>query len=91
MLPVSLFWQPLGFRQISSPAAKMDVRQAAQTVSSLFSGQIALVLGKHFVADYKLFHRRRAQQRRVKVGMQLPMSMLPFSVDWNGAPCQPME
>ena len=45
----------------------------AQPLGCLLRRQIALRLGEHFVADHEFFDRGRAQQRRIKVRMQLPV------------------
>ena len=54
----------------------MDVADGAQSFGSLLGGQIALSFGQHFVANHKLADRRGSQQRRIKVGMELPVVMV---------------
>ena len=54
----------------------MDVADGTQSFGSLLGGQIALGFGQHFIANHKLADRRGAQQRRIKVGMKLPVVMV---------------
>ena len=51
----------------------MDFGRGAQMFGSGFWRQVALRLGKHFIADHELAHTGRAQQWRIKMRMQLPM------------------
>ncbi len=53
----------------------MDVADGAQSFGSLLGGQIALSFGQHLITNHKLADRR-AQQRRIKVGMKLPVVMV---------------
>ncbi len=54
----------------------MDVADGAQSFGSLLGGQIALSFGQHLITNHKLADRRGAQQRRIKVGMKLPVVMV---------------
>jgi len=56
----------------------MNVTDCAQTVTGLLSGQITLGFRQHFIPDHKLAHRRRTQQWRIKMRMQLPMAVVLF-------------
>ena len=53
----------------------MDVADGAQSFGSLLGGQIALSFGQHLITNHKLADRRE-QQRRIKVGMKLPVVMV---------------
>ncbi len=53
----------------------MDVADGAQSFGSLLGGQIALSFGQHLITNHKLADRRGAQ-RRIKVGMKLPVVMV---------------
>ena len=54
----------------------------------LLCRQITLGLGEQLIADHELAHRCRSQQRRIEVGVQLPMVAV---IVVEGAPCQPIE
>ena len=51
----------------------MHFRQLAQSTCGLLGSQIALRLAEHLVADHELLDGGRAQQRRVEVGVELPV------------------
>jgi len=58
----------------------MNFRQRPQPLGCLLCCQVALGFGQHLVADHELFHSGRAQQGRVKVGVQLPVRVLTIGV-----------
>src|SRR6476619_4761889 len=51
----------------------MNLRQAATGICSLLWRQIALSVCEHFITDHKFLDRRRPEQWRVEMGMELPM------------------
>ena len=53
----------------------VHLAQLAQALGGRFGGQVALRHGQHLKADHELAHRGRAQQRRVEMGVQVPLRM----------------
>ncbi len=69
----------------------MDVADGAQSFGSLLGGQIALSFGQHLITNHKLADRRgEQQQRRIKVGMKLPVVMV-FVVKRRAVPAHGVE
>mgnify|MGYP000620958469 CR=1 FL=1 len=60
---------------LDSGAGLGDLQGAGNGGGSLFGGDVALRRGKHLVSDHVLFYGRAAQQRRVKVRVQVPIGM----------------
>src|SRR5690606_24705082 len=59
--------------------------QAAQVSRRRLGREVALGLGQHLVADHELAHSCRAQQRRVEVGMKLPV-LVTARITWCAVP-----
>ena len=57
-------------------ASVVLLRQGAQPGGGLLGGEVALGFGQELEADHELAHRRRAQERRVEVGVELPVCLL---------------
>jgi len=53
----------------------MDLAQTSQALRSVFWSNVPLRHREHFIPDHELLHRRRAQQRRVVVGVEVPLRM----------------
>ena len=54
----------------------MRLWQRSQPLCGLLCRQVSLGFGQHLVADHKLSHCGRAQERRVKVRVELPVRKL---------------
>ena len=63
----------------------MDIADCAQTLCCLFCGQVSLGLCQHFITNHKFTYGGGAQQRRIKVRVQLPVLIL-FAIKWRAVP-----
>ncbi len=63
----------------------MDIADCAQTLCGLFCGQVSLGFCQHFITNHKFTYGGRAQQRRIKVRVQLPVLIL-FAIKWRAVP-----
>lgn len=63
----------------------MDITHCTQAFCGLFRRQITLGFRQHLVADHKFTYGRGAQQRRIKVGVQLPVLIL-FAIKGRAVP-----
>lgn len=70
---------------LHSGFAKMDIADCAQTLCCLFCGQVSLGFCQHFITNHKFTYGGGAQQRRIKVRVQLPVLIL-FAIKWRAVP-----
>ena len=69
----------------------VDGVDGAQPLGGFLGGQVALGLGEQLVADHELADAGRPQERRVEVGVELPVARSSAASPSNGAWCQPIE
>ncbi len=62
----------------------MDIADCAQTLCCLFCGQVSLGFCQHFITNHKFTYGGGAQQRGIKVRVQLPVLIL-FAIKWRAA------
>src|SRR5579863_3612049 len=76
MITESILPARLTFRRIAERTCSRGlIRNIPQTARSGLWRDVALRSAQHFKADHKLPDRRRAQQRRIEVGVQMPLGV----------------